>query len=178
MWAAFARAGVNPTLAGVAVAFAIPARPIEDRSPARSLEHELGFWVSWLVLPLFGLANAGLRFSELSLRSMASDPVVQGIVLALLVGKPVGVVGATWLGTRARLIGLPAQLTWKLMWGAGALCGIGFTMSLFIASLAFPAGSRLAEARAAVFVASAVSALIGVALLARAGRGRVARPLA
>jgi NhaA family Na+:H+ antiporter len=178
IWAALARAGVNPTLAGVAVAFVVPARPVHDRSPARSLEHELDFWVSWLVLPLFGLANAGLRFADLSPRALATDPVVLGIGCALVLGKPLGVVGATWLGTRARLIRLPAQMTWRLMWGAGALCGIGFTMSLFIGALAFPAGARLAEVRAAVFAASLVSAVIGVALLWRAGRRRGAKPAA
>jgi NhaA family Na+:H+ antiporter len=170
LWAMLARAGINPTLAGVAVAFVIPARPVEDRSPARSLEHELGFWVSWLVLPLFGLANAGLRLSELSLRTLAADPVVLGIALALLLGKPLGVVGATWLGTRLRLIRLPAQLTWRLLWGAGALCGIGFTMSLFIGALAFPGEERLAEVRVAVFAASLLSAAVGIVLLARARR--------
>jgi NhaA family Na+:H+ antiporter len=172
IWAALARAGLEPTLAGVAVAFVIPARPIEDRSPARSLQHELGFWVSWLVLPLFGLANAGLRLADLSARALATDPLVIGILLGLLVGKPLGVLGATWLGTRTGLIRLPAQLTWRLMGGAACLCGIGFTMSLFIGALAFPGGERLAEVRAAVLSASLLSAAIGVALLARAGRGR------
>jgi Na+:H+ antiporter, NhaA family len=172
MWAALARSGVHPTLAGVAVALVIPARAVEDRSPARSLEHELAFWVSWLVLPLFGFANAGLRFSELSLRALATDPVVVGIVLGLVVGKPLGVAGATWLGIRVGLVRLPAQLTWPLLWGAAVLCGIGFTMSLFIGDLAFPGGTRLAEVRASVFAASLLSAALGVVLLARAGRRR------
>jgi len=172
IWAALARAGIEPTLAGVAVAFVVPARAIEDRSPARSLQHELGFWVSWLVLPLFGLANAGLRFHDLSWRSVATDPLVLGIVLGLLVGKPLGVAGATWLGTRAGLIRLPAQLTWRLLWGAACLCGIGFTMSLFIGALAFPDGERLAAVRVSVLIASLLSAVAGVSLLLRAGRGR------
>ncbi len=175
IWAALARSGIHPTLAGVAVAFTIPNRTIEERSPARSLEHELVFWVSWLVLPLFGLANAGLRFADVSLRTLASDPVVVGIVLGLVVGKPLGVAGATWVGVRSGLVRLPAQLTWRLLWGAASLCGIGFTMSLFIGALAFPGGARGAEVRAAVFFASLLSAAIGVALLARPMHGG-ARP--
>jgi NhaA family Na+:H+ antiporter len=161
---------VHPTLAGVAVAFAVPIRAVEERSPARSLEHELTFWVAWLVQPLFGLANAGLHFSEISPRALLTDPVVAGIVLALVVGKPLGVAGATWLGSRAGLVRLPAQLTWRLLWGAACLCGIGFTMSLFIGTLAFPEGPRVAEVRAAVLFASVVSAVAGVAVLARASR--------
>jgi NhaA family Na+:H+ antiporter len=164
IWAALARSGVHPTLAGVAVAFVVPMRAIEDRSPARSLEHELAFWVSWLVLPLFGLANAGLRFGDLSWRGLATDPVVIGIVLGLVVGKP--------LGVRVGLARLPAQLTWRLLWGAALLCGIGFTMSLFIGALAFPDGARLQETRAAILAASLISATLGIGVLAWRPRAR------
>ena len=166
MWAALSRSGIHPTLAGVAVAFAVPMREIEDRSPARSLEHELTFWVAWLVLPLFGLANAGLHFADLSWSAVLTDRAVIGIVLGLVVGKPLGVVGATWFGVRVGLVRLPAQLTWRLLWGAALLCGIGFTMSLFIGALAFPGGERLEAVRAAIFGASLVSAALGVAVLA------------
>ena len=172
IWAALARSGVHPTLAGVAVAFTVPMREIEERSPARSLEHELAFWVAWLVLPLFGLANAGLHLPDLSPRALLTDRAVIGIVLGLAVGKPLGVVGATWLGTSVGLIRLPAQLTWRLLWGAALLCGIGFTMSLFIGTLAFPTGARVQEVRAAVFLASLLSAAVGVGVLAWAARGR------
>jgi NhaA family Na+:H+ antiporter len=172
IWAALARSGIHPTLAGVAVAFTVPMREIEDRSPARSLEHELAFWVAWLVLPLFGLANAGLHFSGLSLRALASDRVVLGIVLGLAVGKPLGVAGATWFATGVGLVRLPAQLTWRLLWGAALLCGIGFTMSLFIGTLAFPAGGREQEVRAAILFASLLSAAVGVGVLAWAARRR------
>ncbi len=179
IWAALARSGVHPTLAGVAVAFTVPMREIEERSPARSLEHELAFWVAWLVLPLFGLANAGLHLPDLSPRALLTDRVVIGIVLGLAVGKPLGVVGATWLGTNLGLIRLPAQLTWRLLWGAALLCGIGFTMSLFIGTLAFPTGARAQEVRAAVFLASLLSATLGVGVLAWAARGRgAANPVA
>jgi NhaA family Na+:H+ antiporter len=176
LWAALARSGVHPTLAGVAVAFVVPMRSIEDRSPARSLEHELVFWVAWLVQPLFGLANAGLHLADLSLRTLLTDRVVLGVLLGLVVGKPLGVVGATWLGVRLGLVRLPAQLTWRLLWGAALLCGIGFTMSLFIGALAFPGGERLTEVRAAIFAASLLSAVAGVAVLASGSRPRPARP--
>ena len=172
IWAALARSGVHPTLAGVAVAFAVPMRAVEDRSPARTLAHELVFWVSWLVLPLFGLANAGLHFADLSLRDLTTDKVVIGIALGLMVGKPLGVAGATWLGVRLGLVRLPAQLTWRLLWGAALLCGIGFTMSLFIGALAFPDPARLQGVRAAVFAASLLSAALGVGVLAWGARAR------
>jgi NhaA family Na+:H+ antiporter len=102
--------------------------------------------------------------------------VVLGIVLGLAVGKPLGVAGATWLGCRFGLVRLPAQLTWRLLWGAAFLCGIGFTMALFIGSLAFPGGERLAEVRASVLFASLLSAAIGVAVLAWRPRARAAAP--
>jgi len=152
----------------------VPMRAVEERSPARSLEHELAFWVAWLVLPLFGLANAGLRFADLSTGALLRDPVVVGVVLGLVLGKPLDVAGATWLGVRLGLVRLPAQLTWRLLWGAAFLCGIGFTMSLFIGALAFPDGARLDEVRAAVFAGSLISATLGVAVLAWGARTRPA----
>ena len=116
------------------------------------------------MLPLFGLANAGLRFDTLSWHALA-DPVVPGIVVGLFLGKQVGVFGVTWLGCRLGLVSLPAQLTWRLLYGAALLCGIGFTMSLFIGHLAFPDGARETELKLAVFGASLLSAAAGLAVL-------------
>lgn len=166
LWACLARAGVHPTLAGVALAFAVPMREDEDAaSPARTLEHALAPWVAYVVLPLFGLANAGLRLGSLSVSALA-DPVVPGIVLGLFLGKQAGVFGVTYVAVRAGLVRLPAQMTWPLLYGASILCGIGFTMSLFIGNLAFPDGGRQAELKAAVFFASLLSAIVGMAVLA------------
>jgi NhaA family Na+:H+ antiporter len=167
LWVCLAFSGVHPTLAGVAVAFAVPRGEEDGRRPAQALEHELAGWVAYAVLPLFGLVNAGLRFDALS-PDAVFDPVVPGIFLGLFLGKQIGVFGVTWLGSRVGLVRLPAQLSWPLLYGAAVLCGIGFTMSLFIGHLAFPAGAREVELKLAVFGASVLSALCGLAALLRA----------
>ncbi len=169
IWACLARAGVNPTLAGVAVAFVVPTTGPDGDSPARRLEHALTVWVAWLVLPLFGLANAGLRLNALAFHELA-DPIVPGIVLGLFLGKQAGVFGFTALGARLGLVRLPAQMSWRLLHGAALLCGIGFTMSLFIGHLAFPSGPRQQALKAAVFGASLLSAAAGLAALTLASR--------
>jgi NhaA family Na+:H+ antiporter len=180
LWVGFAHSGIHPTLAGVAVAFAVPMQDRDGDAPARRLEHALTGWVAYVVLPLFGLANAGLHFDALSWRSL-HDPIVPGIVLGLFVGKPLGVFGATFIARRTGLVRLPRELSLPLLYGASVLCGIGFTMSLFIGDLAFPAGLRAAELRAAVFAASLASALLGLAVLAvatRRGRKAASVPVA
>jgi NhaA family Na+:H+ antiporter len=169
MWVALAFSGIHPTLAGVAVAFAVPMRAENGSDPAYALEHELLGWVAYLVLPLFGLANAGLRLGGFGLHQL-TDPVVLGITLGLVLGKPAGVVGFTWAGVRTGLVRLPAQLSWPLLIGAGMLCGIGFTMGLFIGHLAFPTGEREAELKLAIFVGSIISAGAGLYALSRASR--------
>lgn len=165
LWACLARSGVHPTLAGMAVAFVVPMREHDGEVPAHALERLLLNWVAYAVLPLFALANAGLRLQALSW-TMLTGPVALGIFLGLLLGKPLGVFGATWLGVKARLVHLPAQLSWRGLAGAAVLCGIGFTVSLFIGHLAFAVVARQAEVKAAVFAASLLSALAGVAILA------------
>ena len=170
LWVALEHSGLHPTLAGVAVAFLVPMAERDGASPAHRLEHALTGWVAYLVLPLFGLANAGLRFDALT-PGVFADPMVLGIVTGLFVGKQLGVFGVTWLGHRLGLLHLPAQLSWRLLYGASLLCGIGFTMSLFIGHLAFPEPSRQSALRAAVFAASVVSALAGLLVLWRAPHG-------
>ena len=165
LWACLARSGVHPTLAGVAVAFVVPMRERDGEVPAYRLEHWLLNWVAYAVLPLFALANAGLHAGGLSW-TMLAGPVAPGIFLGLLLGKPLGVFGATWLGVKARLVHLPAQLSWRGLAGAAVLCGIGFTVSLFIGHLAFADAARQAEVKAAVFAASMLSALAGIGVLA------------
>ena len=169
LWACVEHSGIHPTLAGVAIAFVVPMREREgeEESPGRRLEHALTGWVAYFVLPLFGLANAGLRFDSLSLSAL-TDPIVPGIVFGLFLGKQLGVFGVTWLGCRLGLVHLPAQLNFRLLYGAALLCGIGFTMSLFIGHLAFPGGERETELKLAVFAASLLSAVAGLLVLARA----------
>ena len=130
---------MHATLAGVALAFVVPMdrRRGEAASPAARLETGLEGWVSYAILPLFGLANAGLQFGAVSARTVA-DPVFLGIAGGLLLGKQVGVFGATMLAARLKLIHLAGELRMAVLYGGSLLCGIGFTMSLFIGNLAFP----------------------------------------
>lgn len=167
LWVCMVHSGVHATLAGVALAFAVPMRG--EHSTGRRLEHGLHPIVSLVVLPLFGLVEAGVRLSDLSWGTL-TDPVVPGIVLGLFVGKQIGVFGATWAACRARLIALPAGLSQRLVYGASLLCGIGFTMSLFIGNLAFPDGTREIETKASVFAASLLAAAAGLGTLAHATR--------
>ena len=171
LWALVFHSGVHATLAGVALAFALPMHPApgEAEGPAARLEHALGPWVSFLVLPLFGLANAGLSLGTLPPGTI-TDTVALGILLGLLVGKPVGVYGATVLATRFGLAQMPAGITRVQLFGASALCGIGFTMSLFIGELAFRGQPRDDEVKIAVFCASILAALLGLAVLRLARR--------
>ena len=165
LWACFARSGIHPTLAGVAVAFVVPMQEQDGHSPAHELEHWLTDVVALYVLPLFGLANAGLHFGVMSWKVLIQDPVLPGIFFGLAVGKPLGVFGFTWLGVKAGLTRLPAQLNNRLLLGAAVLCGIGFTMSLFIGHLAFAGDPRSTELKLSVFAASLVSALLGLVIL-------------
>jgi NhaA family Na+:H+ antiporter len=165
LWACLARSGVQPTLAGVAVALAIPMGEGGTAGPARRLETGLAGWVAYAILPLFGLANAGLRFETLSLGALR-DPVVLGIVFGLFAGKQIGVFGTTFAACKLRLVHLPGHLNWRLLYAASVLCGIGFTMSLFIGHLAFHDAIRLAELKAAVFAGSLLSAIAALAVFA------------
>jgi NhaA family Na+:H+ antiporter len=124
----------------------------------------LSQWVTWIVLPLFGLANADLRLGGITAADFAA-PVVLGTALGLVIGKPVGVFGATWLAVRAGLAQMPARLTWPQLFGASLLCGIGFTMSLFIGGLGFHDSPIQAEVKLAVFTGSTISAVLGLLVL-------------
>ncbi len=138
LWAAVLKSGVHATLAGVALAFFIPMRGAQSESPSplRQLEHDLHPAVAYGILPLFAFANAGVSLAGVTLATLA-QPVPLGIALGLLLGKTVGVFGATALAVRLGLARLPDGTGWMAMLGTAVLCGIGFTMSLFIASLAF-----------------------------------------
>jgi NhaA family Na+:H+ antiporter len=128
------------------------------------LETGLGRWVTWLVLPLFGLVNAGLRLEGITLSDFGT-PVMFGVALGLVIGKPVGVFGAAWVSVRLGLARMPAGLNWAQLFGAALLCGIGFTMSLFIGDLGFHGSIIQAEVKLAVFTGSVVSAVLGVGML-------------
>ena len=166
MWVFLVQSGVHATLAGVAVAFAVPMASVGHK-----LEEALRGWVAFVVLPLFALFNAGLALGGVGVGTFL-DPVFPGVLLGLLLGKPVGVFGLTWVACRFRLITLPGRLTWRLVFGAASLCGIGFTMSLFIGLLAFPDTARETELKLAVFLASIASACLGAWVIRSAVRSQ------
>jgi NhaA family Na+:H+ antiporter len=163
LWFSVLKSGVHATLAGVALAFFIPIKKDEEGySPLRRLEHDLHGPVAFAILPIFAFANAGVSLTGLSPASLL-EPLPMGIALGLILGKQLGVFSMTWLGARLGMGSLPEGVTWPSLYGLSALCGIGFTMSLFISSLAFEESSvnLLATDRLGVLVGTLVSAIWG-----------------
>jgi len=216
LWIAVLRSGIHPTIAGVALAFAIPCRTamnspeflthsravldyferasrsekdlmnnedlqaaieaLEDscekaQPPLYRIENALQSWVTLLIMPLFALANAGLVLPG-DLFKQLSQPVTLGVVLGLLIGKPIGVTLGSWLAVRSGLSALPAGITWSHIHGAAWIAGIGFTMSLFVAGLAFRQESLLEMAKLGVLTASVCAGIIGSVILSRVSRLR------
>ncbi|NTW28317.1 MAG: Na+/H+ antiporter NhaA [Coriobacteriia bacterium] len=134
-------------------------------APLQRLEFALHPWTTFLVLPLFALANAGVRFVDASLTDLFATPIALGVTLGLLLGKPFGIVLATWLAERFHLVELPSGTGWRHIIGAGILGGIGFTMSIFISGLAFSDASQVNEAKAAIMIASVVAGYAGYLVL-------------
>ncbi len=169
LWVCVLKSGVHATLAGVATGLLIPLRDRRDpeNAPLESLEHALHPWVAFAILPLFAFANAGLSLGGFGMRSLLA-PVPLGIVLGLLFGKPIGVIGAAWIARMAGIGRLPENTSFKAIVGMGLLCGIGFTMSLFIGSLAFEgAGAAHVDAsRLGILCGSALAAVVGSLWLA------------
>lgn len=167
LWVAVLKSGVHATLAGVALAFFIPMKgQDEDDSPLRRLEHDLHPAVAFGIVPLFAFANAGVSLDGVTLAS-AFAPVPLGIAAGLFVGKTVGVFGFAWASIRLGIGRLPEGASWASLFGVAMLCGIGFTMSLFIASLALDQGGPAYEAatRIGILGGSMVSAICGYLLL-------------
>lgn len=164
LWLFVLKSGVHATLAGVVIAFSIPLRTKEgNNSPLRSLEHNLHPWVAYGILPLFAFANAGVHLLGMSPAALFA-PLPLGIVLGLFVGKPLGIVVFSWVGIKLNIARLPDEVNWKQFCAMGMLCGIGFTMSLFISTLALDSGSG-DGARLGVLFGSVLSACVGYALL-------------
>jgi Na+:H+ antiporter, NhaA family len=166
MWVSVLKSGVHATFAGVITALAIPLRTTgADEPPLLLLEEALHPWVAYAVLPLFAFANAGLPLAGITLDHLL-QPVTLGIALGLVVGKAAGIFGAVWLAIALRIAALPAGASWTAIFGLACLCGAGFTMSLFIGTLAFEAvGLQSMQAvRMGVLSGSLVSALLGIAV--------------
>ncbi|HEY6869640.1 MAG TPA: Na+/H+ antiporter NhaA, partial [Novosphingobium sp.] len=173
-WYAVLHSGVHATVAGVLAAFTIPLRPgrRSGDSLLLRLEHALAPWSAYLIVPVFGLANAGVTFGPDGLAD-ALAPLPLAVGAGLFVGKQAGVLAAILLAERTGFAARPAGASWLQLWGLAALCGIGFTMSLFIATLAFPgAPLRIDAAKLGIVAGSTLSAALGFALL-RVGRRTV-----
>ncbi|BAW25232.1 MULTISPECIES: Na+/H+ antiporter NhaA [Pseudomonas] len=172
LWVCVLKSGVHATLAGVALALCIPLRTRNaETSPLLSLEHALHPWVAYAILPLFAFANAGVSLAGMTVESF-THPVPMGIAIGLLMGKTVGVFGLTWVAVKLRLAALPAGAGWGQILGVAILCGIGFTMSLFVGSLAFAPGSSdyAGMDRMGILTGSFFAAVIGYAVTALASR--------
>jgi NhaA family Na+:H+ antiporter len=168
LWVSVLKSGVHATLAGVVLAMFIPLRDPHgrDASPSRSLEHMLHPWVAFGILPLFAFVNAGVRLVGLTLADVA-HAVPLGIAAGLFLGKQAGILATCWLAVRLRVAALPEGMTWKELHGVALLCGVGFTMSLFIASLAFEqgGGAYLGLDRLGILLGSLVSGTAGYVVL-------------
>ncbi|YBV98256.1 Na+/H+ antiporter NhaA [Phyllobacteriaceae bacterium JZ32] len=174
LWYLVLRSGVHATIAGVILAMTIPLRPAPGRpddmtSPLHKLEHGLSNWVSFLIVPIFGFANAGVSFSGID-ASVFRDTLTLGIALGLFVGKQIGVFGAAWLSIKLRLTAKPMGASWIQLYGVSLLCGIGFTMSLFIGLLSFTSDHMHDETKIGVLTGSILSAICGYLVLRFSGK--------
>ncbi len=172
LWFFMLQSGIHATLAGVILALCIPMGDPQKKykSPLLHLEEKLHPWVAFAVVPIFGFANAGVSLAGISPRDLL-DPVPLGVTLGLLLGKQLGVFGLAALAIRFGLAKLPEGSNWVQLYGVALLCGIGFTMSLFIGALAFPGAPHLVdEVKVGVLMGSILCAILGVVVLIKAGR--------
>ena len=176
MWVCVLKSGVHATLAGVALGAMIPLRAVNvDHSPLTHLEHALHPWVAYFILPLFAFVNAGVPLSGISLADLAA-PLPLGILLGLFLGKQIGIFGISFLAIKTRLAKLPAGMTWTELYAVSVLCGIGFTMSLFIGGLAFDDPSLMNDVRIGILSGSLLSAVWGYIVLRAAISRRPSAP--
>jgi NhaA family Na+:H+ antiporter len=181
LWFLVLKSGIHATIAGVLLALTIPLRlslgePDDPTSPLHRLEHAIHPWSAYLVLPVFGFANAGVSFAGMSTQ-MLLDPVTLGVALGLFLGKQAGVFGAILAAVKLGLAQRPAHAGWWQIYGLSLLCGVGFTMSLFVGLLAFASSPELeAEVKIGVLLGSGTCMLAGALVLLLASRAdRVAR---
>lgn len=167
LWLFILNSGIHATIAGVLFGFTIPLR--SSRHHFNSLLHHLirllHPWIAYGILPLFAFANAGLSFSNINLVSFV-HPLPLGIIVGLFLGKQLGIFGASWLAVKAKLAKLPYSVNWRHIYGTALICGIGFTMSLFIANLAFGDNKLTSLVRLGVFTGSILSGIAGYWVLA------------
>jgi NhaA family Na+:H+ antiporter len=210
VWLAVLKSGVHATIAGVLLAFTIPANTFIDRehflercralldrfqtaepespeahnavhtlemqcelveSPLHRVEHALQPWVGFVIMPIFALANAGVHVLG-NLRAAATNLVAIGVALGLFVGKPLGITLFAWVAAKAGIASAPEGVSWRQLFGAAWLCGIGFTMSLFVATLAFGTSDTLDVAKMGIIVASLAAGVAGSVVMVREKEGR------
>ncbi|MDR5617283.1 Na+/H+ antiporter NhaA [Arsenophonus sp.] len=165
LWVCILKSGIHATLAGVIVGFLIPLKGGQNNSPSEQLEHLLHPWVAYLILPLFAFANAGIQLDGVTLTNLASALPI-GVALGLLIGKPTGIFLFSWLALKLGVAKLPAKINLKQIFAVSVLCGIGFTMSIFIASLAFEGLDNFSTyARLGILIGSTLAAILGLLLL-------------
>ena len=162
LWIFVLKSGIHASLAGVLLAQFIPLRSnnSSDHSPLSKLEHSIEPWVNFTILPIFAFANAGVSFSGMEL-NLLWDPVTLGIILGLFFGKQIGVMSFTYIGSLLRLCKLPPDISWAQYYGLSLVTGIGFTMSLFIGSLAFTDPEYQTSVRLGVLLASLLAGILG-----------------
>ena len=163
LWTSVLKSGVHATLAGVIIGFCIPLKGKKGEQPLHDFEHILAPWSSFVILPLFAFANAGVSFDGIDV-SMISSPLLLAIACGLIIGKPVGVFGFSYISVKLGLAKLPDGINFKQIFAVAVLCGIGFTMSMFLASLAFDvdAGESVNTlSRLGILLGSTVSATLG-----------------
>ncbi|MBP05371.1 MAG: Na+/H+ antiporter NhaA [Chloroflexi bacterium] len=162
LWVFVLKSGIHASLAGVLLAMFIPlkAKDSSVQSPLTKLEHSIEPWVNFMILPLFAFANAGVSFSGMKL-SLIWEPVTLGIILGLFFGKQIGVMLFTYIGSLLKICKLPSDISWKQYYGLSLVTGIGFTMSLFIGSLAFTDPEFQTSVRLGVLIASLLAGVLG-----------------
>lgn len=172
LWVAVLKSGVHATLAGVVIGFAIPLYRKDDKndvdnphSPAKTLARWLHPWTKYLILPLFAFANAGVSLTNIQFSDMASALPI-GVALGLFIGKPLGIFSISWFAVRFKIATLPEGVNFKQVFAVSVLCGIGFTMSMFITSLAFTDPVMADLARLGILLGSTLAAVFGYYLLA------------
>ncbi|NVK19990.1 MAG: Na+/H+ antiporter NhaA [Methylocystaceae bacterium] len=166
VWVGVLKSGVHATLAGVMIALTVPLAEKDGHSPLKSVEHGLHPWVAFMIIPIFAFFNSGVSFAGMSLSSLL-DPLPLGIALGLFVGKQLGVFAFSWVSVKAGLCRLPKGVNWMQVYGVACLTGIGFTMSLFIGTLAFDTSEQLNAVRLGVIMGSVLSTALGVFVLKR-----------
>lgn len=165
LWYFVLNSGVHATIAGVVAALTIPMRGRDDDTMLEHLEHGLAPWSAYLVVPVFGFANAGVAFAGLGVEALL-DPLPLAIAAGLFLGKQIGIFGIVFAADRLGIANRPANASWPEIWGISILCGIGFTMSLFVSGLAFTGNALLIEeAKIGILLGSLVSSVVGYVIL-------------